>query len=138
MDTFNTNIDKIIDSLGLDAIKHAGVDVEGTNDGGDDAVLAEVGQLVTQGVVKANHSALAGRVVCQASDTKQTSRTRNGDNMAVVSPQHGWQERLHCLPGIKMQLISIKFDINLILQLFKIVFNHLQVTTYQSHHFKDN
>ena len=135
----NTNIYNIIHSLRLDAIKHAGVDVEGTHDGGDDAVLAEVGQLVTQGIVKANDSALAGAVVCQSSHTKQTSSTRNGHNMAMVSPKHGRQKRLHRLPSDQNAVdINKVYDINFILQLFRIFFFHLHVTLYQSHNFKDN
>ena len=109
----NTNTDNIMHSLRLDAIKHAGVDVEGTHDSGDDAVLAEVGQLVTQGVVKANDSALAGAVVRQASDTKQSGRTRNGHHMAVVPPQHGRQKRLHRLPRQQNTVdVNQVYDIN--------------------------
>ena len=84
-------------SLGLDAIEHARVDVERTDDRREDPVLAEVRQLVTQRVVEANHGTLARAVIGQSSDAEQTGGTGDRHNVAVVPSEHRGQERLHSL-----------------------------------------
>ena len=99
MTALDESMKKGENSLWLDAIEHARVDVERTNDCREDSVFAEVGQLISQRVIEANHSTLARAVISQASHAEQTGGTRDRHDVAVVPSQHRRQERLHSLNG---------------------------------------
>lgn len=74
------------------AFKHPRFDERRADERRVDAGVATEQQLVVQHLREPDDASLAGAVVDEAADADQTRRAGDADDMAVVPPNHGWQE----------------------------------------------